>query len=189
MGADLRHAIDKVLSDESDVRDATAPYQAEFPYERDDEAHVTRREFCNFLFLTSSTLFVAAAGFAAKSVYDTRVEPEFAPMMIEGAAELRPGEALNFRYPAENDTAILIRTTSGEYRAYAQKCTHLTCPVYFAKERNRLECPCHDGGFDVETGNVLYGPPPRPLDRIDIEVRSGGVWATGIGRTAGHEGS
>ena len=36
-------------ADERDVRAATAPYQADFPYERDDEAQVTRREFCNFL--------------------------------------------------------------------------------------------------------------------------------------------
>ena len=93
---------------------------------------------------------------------------------------LEPGTSLNFFYPEENDTAILIRTADGQYHAYGQKCTHLTCPVYFAKERNRLECPCHEGGFDVETGNVLYGPPPRPLERVLIEVRPDGeVWAIG----------
>jgi len=37
----------KHISDESDVRAATAPFQAEFPYERDEEAQVTRRcEHC-----------------------------------------------------------------------------------------------------------------------------------------------
>ena len=41
-----------------DVRTATAPYQSEFPYERDEEAQVTRREFCNFLGLTSAALFL-----------------------------------------------------------------------------------------------------------------------------------
>jgi len=188
MSSDLSETIKKVLSDEGDVREATAPYQAEFPYERDDEAQVTRREFCNFLFLTSTTLFVSAAGFAAKSVYDERTVSEFAAMNIEGASELPPGNSLNFRYPTEKDTAILIRTSDGEYHAYEQKCSHLTCPVYFSKDRNRLECPCHEGGFDVETGNVLYGPPPRPLDKIDIEIRSSGeVWATGIHRGGGHE--
>jgi Rieske Fe-S protein len=184
----LRQAIDKVLSDESDVRAATASYQEEFPYERDSESQVTRREFCNFLFLTSTTLFVSAAGFAAKAAYNGSRETEFASKLIEDANGLAPGSSLNFRYPAENDTAILIRTASGEYRAYAQKCTHLTCPVYYAKERNRLECPCHDGGFDVETGHVLYGPPPRPLDKIEIEVRPDGeVWATGVSRSEDHE--
>jgi nitrite reductase/ring-hydroxylating ferredoxin subunit len=181
MSSDIRQTIEKVLSDENDVRDATAPYQDEFPYARDDEADVTRREFCNFLFLTSTTLLAGAAGFAGKSVYDASAEPEFAALNIDGAAELKPGNALNFRYPTEKDAAILIRTANGDYRAYAQKCTHLTCPVYYSKDHKRLECPCHEGGFDVETGNVLYGPPPRPLDRIEVEVRPGGeVWATGL---------
>ena len=37
--------------------------------------------------------------------------------------------------------------------------------------------------FDAKTGNVLYGPPPRPLDPIKLEVRANGeVWA--IGREA-----
>ncbi|MBK6587750.1 MAG: hypothetical protein IPG22_05465 [Acidobacteria bacterium] len=52
-------AGDNEISDEVNVRTATAPFQAEFPYERDSEAQVTRREFCNFLFLTSSALFLA----------------------------------------------------------------------------------------------------------------------------------
>ena len=38
----LNETIKKVLSDESDVREATAPYQADFPYERDEEAQVTQ---------------------------------------------------------------------------------------------------------------------------------------------------
>jgi Rieske Fe-S protein len=184
MSSNLPETINKVLSDESDVREAIAPHQAEFPYERDEEGQVTRREFCNFLFLTSSALFAGAAGFAGKYAYDAQFTKSYSPMMIEGANELQPGNALNFRYPGENDTAILIRAADGNFYAYEQKCTHLTCPVYYAKEQNRLECPCHEGGFDVQTGNVLYGPPPRPLDRVEIEVRENGeIWA--IGRTPG----
>ena len=197
MDQKLSSAIDQVLSeernvrepmsDERDVREATAPYQGEFPYERDDEANVTRREFCNFLFLTSSALFVSAAGFAGKYAYDSQTARHFAPAPIDGAMSLQPGNSLNFFYPGEHDSAILIRTDDGEYHAYGQKCTHLTCPVYFAKERSRLECPCHEGGFDVRTGGVLYGPPPRPLERVVIEVRDNGeVWAVGK-ETNSHE--
>src|SRR5688500_9131593 len=121
-----KEIIDRVLSDESDVRAATAPYQAEFPYERDDEAEVTRREFCNFLFLTSSALFLASAGFAAKLAYNSTQEKQLPAMKIEGGAALKPGSAVNFFYPGENDTAILIRAADGQYHAYEQKCTHLT---------------------------------------------------------------
>lgn len=170
---------DERLSDESDVRVATAPFQAEFPYERDDEAQVTRREFCNFLGLTSAALFLGAGGFAAKAALDARKSESFVAAEIVGAEALAPNSSLNFNYPTEQDSAILVRTASGEYHAYGQKCTHLACPVYYSRNDQRLECPCHEGAFDVVTGNVLYGPPPRPLDTIEIELRDGQVWATG----------
>ena len=175
------------LSDEQDVRLAIAPYQHHFPYERSEEAQVTRREFCNFLALTSTTLFVSAAGLAGKAALDARAEPSQAPKRIEGAHSLAPGSSLNFHYPNEDDTAILVRSSDGEYHAYGQKCTHLACPVYFEPMGQRLECPCHEGGFDLRTGNVLYGPPPRPLDQIILEVREDGdVWAVGR-KAGGHE--
>ena len=43
MSSNVNDAIEKVLSDERDVRHAVAPYQKEFPYEQGDEAQVTRR--------------------------------------------------------------------------------------------------------------------------------------------------
>jgi nitrite reductase/ring-hydroxylating ferredoxin subunit len=177
-----RVVSDEELSDERDVRAATAPFQAEFPYERDEEAQVTRREFCNFLGLTSAALFVGAAGFAGKAVIDARTFETLPVTRIDGAEVLAPNSSLNFSYPTERDSAILIRTADGAYHAYGQKCTHLSCPVYYSRNHQRLECPCHEGAFDVATGNVLYGPPPRALDAIQVEMRDGQVWA--IGRNA-----
>ena len=176
----LGKTIERVLANEEDVRLATATHQHDFPYDREDEAQVTRREFCNFLGLTSAALFVGAAGFAGKAAIDARDIPQFSASRIEGAEALAPGSSLNFQYPTTKDSAILVRTLDGGLHAFGQKCTHLTCPVYFERAHQRLECPCHDGAFDAKTGNVLYGPPPRPLDAIKLEVRSdGGVWAVG----------
>jgi Rieske Fe-S protein len=179
---DLGKTIKQVLSDEGDVRAATAPFQADFPYDRDEEAQVTRREFCNFLGLTSAALFLGAGGFAAKAALDVRKSQASSAVQIDGAETLAPNSSLNFNYPTERDSAILIRTQDGAYRAYGQKCTHLSCPVYYSRDHQRLECPCHEGAFDAATGNVLYGPPPRPLDAIEVELRGGQVWA--IGRRA-----
>jgi Rieske Fe-S protein len=178
----------KNLSDENDVRAATAPFQAEFPYERDQEAQVTRREFCNFLGLTSAALFAGATGFATKAALDARESESLAPAAINGAEVLAPNTSLNFNYPTERDSAILIRTADGAYHAYGQKCTHLSCPVYYSRNHQRLECPCHEGAFDAATGNVLYGPPPRALDRIDVEMRNGQVWAIGRNPSAQEDG-
>jgi Rieske Fe-S protein len=170
-------------SDERDVRRATAPHQNDFPFERGEEAQVTRREFCNFLTLTSTALFVSAAGVAGNAALANYEVLKYPPLKIEGAANLDPGSALNFRYPGEDDTAILVRAVDGQFFAYGQKCTHLACPVYYEQQRQRLECPCHEGGFDIRSGNVLYGPPPRPLDQIVLEARGDEIWA--VGRKAG----
>ena len=188
MSSNLDKTIEKVLaddrSDENDVRAATAPHQRDFPYDREEEAQVTRREFCNFLGLTSAALFIGAAGFAGKAAIDARQIETFAPARIEGAETLAPGSSLSFHYPSAKDSAILVRTLDGELHAFGQKCTHLACPVYFERAHQRLECPCHDGAFDAQTGNVLFGPPPRPLDTVKLDVRENGeVWA--VGRAVG----
>lgn len=184
MNKNLSETIKRVigneeLSDERDVRAATAPFQAEFPYERDEEAQITRREFCNFLGLTSAALFAGAAGFATKAALDARESESFAVTRIAESEALTPNSSLNFSYPTERDSAILIRTADGAYHAFGQKCTHLSCPVYYSRDHQRLECPCHEGAFDVATGDVLYGPPPRALDVIELETRDGQVWAIG----------
>ena len=183
MNSNLRNTIDKVLtdspSDESDVRLATAGHQHDFPYDREEEAQVTRREFCNFLGVTSAALFAGAAGFAGKAALDARQSETFISVKIDGAEGMAPGTSLNFRYPSEKDSAILVRSLDGSYHAFGQRCTHLACPVYFDLGHQRLECPCHEGAFNATTGDVLYGPPPRPLDVVSVEVRGNEVWATG----------
>src|SRR5215471_14597335 len=111
--SNLNNVIQQVLSDERDVRAATEPYQQDFPYERGEEAQVTRREFCNFLGLTSAALFVGAAGFAGKAALDARESPAFTPAQISGAQAMAPNSAINFNYPTPHDSAILIRTADG----------------------------------------------------------------------------
>ena len=55
-------------------------------------------------------------------------------MNIEDAsANYSRGNSLNFRYPTEKDTAILIRTADGDSRRVEQQCSHLTCPVYVSR--------------------------------------------------------
>ncbi len=45
----------------------------------------------------------------------------------------------------------------------SSRCTHLGCQVNWNTDTNAYVCPCHDASFDIN-GNVLGGPPPRPLD-------------------------
>jgi Rieske Fe-S protein len=74
----------------------------------------------------------------------------------------------------------LIRPDEQTYVAYSQKCTHLSCAIYYAREKNRLECPCHEGYFSVRNGDVLQGPPPRPLPRVILDRRGDNLVAVGM---------
>ena len=69
------------------------------------------------------------------------------------------------------ESRLAPRAAKDEYVGYSQKCTHLSCAVYYSQAENRLECPCHKGFFSVKDGAVLQGPPSRPLPRIVLEAR------------------
>jgi Rieske Fe-S protein len=85
-----------------------------------------------------------------------------------------------FQYPTVNDPCILVKTPDQKLVAYSQKCTHLSCAVYYSARQNRLECPCHEGYFSIDSGRVLQGPPPRPLPKIRLEQRGDQVFAIGV---------
>lgn len=53
--------------------------------------------------------------------------------------------------------------------ALSGTCTHLGCQVRWDAETTRFRCPCHGGAFDAQ-GNVVEGPPPRPLDRVEARL-------------------
>jgi Rieske Fe-S protein len=45
-------------------------------------------------------------------------------------------------------------------------------------QKGLFRCPCHEGWFDIATGNNVAGPPPRPLARVSLSVENGEIWAT-----------
>ncbi|MEO8392188.1 MAG: ubiquinol-cytochrome c reductase iron-sulfur subunit [Chloroflexota bacterium] len=48
-------------------------------------------------------------------------------------------------------------------------CTHLGCQTHWNSDAGNIVCPCHGGQFDVR-GNVIGGPPPRPLKRAEFKM-------------------
>lgn len=69
-----------------------------------------------------------------------------------------------------NQPGILLRTPSGELRAFAASCTHLACIVQYREDLSRVWCACHNGHFDLNGRNV-QGPPPAPLEAYVVNVR------------------
>ena len=73
---------------------------------------------------------------------------------------------------------VWIYTDDGKaFKVYNGRCPHLGCSYAFDKERSRFDCPCHHGLFDLKTGAVIGGPPPRGLDTLEIKVENGSLYA------------
>jgi menaquinol-cytochrome c reductase iron-sulfur subunit len=68
---------------------------------------------------------------------------------------------------------FVLRKSETDTLVLSNKCTHLGCQVNWKADRNEYVCPCHDAQFGIE-GQVLGGPPPRPLaaysgDQLKVE--------------------
>jgi quinol---cytochrome c reductase iron-sulfur subunit, bacillus type len=71
-------------------------------------------------------------------------------------------------------TAWVVRLPDKLY-VFDPHCTHLGCAYRWDPQAKDFFCPCHSGVFGI-TGNVISGPPPRPLDTYAYEVREGFVY-------------
>lgn len=161
----------------NDEQPTTPTWKSDFPYEAAAEEEVTRREFARYLVAGAGVMAAGNVGLAIWSQLRTVNTGE--PRPIVALDDVAVGETHLFRYPSGDDPAILVRLAERDVVAFSQKCTHLGCVVYFEADEDRWHCPCHEGNFDARTGAVISGPPPRPLGRIDLEIREDVIWALG----------
>lgn len=144
-------------------------WRDEFSVHAAEERYVSRRQFGKFLVLTSLGMFAGNLWILVRSWM--RGQPAWLPRVVARASEVPVGGVKLFTYPGPHDPCILVRPDAETFAAFSQKCTHLSCAVYYEASRRRLECPCHEGYFSVKDGSVLQGPPPRPLPRVVLERR------------------
>jgi nitrite reductase/ring-hydroxylating ferredoxin subunit len=160
------------------IRGGARRWRVEFPYHWDADDLVARRELLQFTVYASGALFASTAVLALVGLL--RRPPVAAePRPIARVGDLAEGRALYFAYPEPDDQAMLLRLPGGQFVAYEQRCTHLSCAVYYQPERGRLYCPCHEGVFNPETGDPVAGPPVRPLTRIVLHEQAGVLYAAG----------
>lgn len=154
-------------------------WRQDFPIDVAEDDYVARRELVKFLVLTSAAFSVGQLWILLRSMF---VRPEAAApdMAVADQDELPVGGGKTFWYPEGSTPRLLVRTGRDTFVAYDQQCTHLLCPVVPAVAEGRLHCPCHNGWFDLATGQPVAGPPKRPLARILLELREGVVYAVGV---------
>jgi Rieske Fe-S protein len=95
-------------------------------------------------------------------------EPATNSIVAGKAVEFKPNSGAVVKFGTK--PAIVVRTPEGEFRAFSAVCTHLDCTVQYKAETSQIWCACHNGLYDL-TGNVISGPPPRPLESFAVNLR------------------
>lgn len=154
------------------------------------EVAVNRR---GFLQMTSAVAAAVTAGLVGVPVVRALASPALAKPVTDSwikvaddIAVLDLGVPIRVDFVQTQDDAwitnralngVWLYTEDGEkFKSYNGHCTHLGCGYMLAKDGKSFICPCHRGQFDIKTGAVLAGPPPRPLDELETEVRDGAVF-------------
>jgi Rieske Fe-S protein len=76
---------------------------------------------------------------------------------------------------AKSYGVFILRNDDKNVRAFSNICTHLGCRVSWHSEIKNYVSPCHDGHFDI-LGNVVSGPPPRPLDEFKTRIEDNNLY-------------
>ena len=130
-----------------------------------------RRDVVNWLLGTSAVAFLASVLYpVARYLVPPRVAESAAATVTlpVKADEVKPNTGQIFKFGSK--PAILVRSGSGELKAFSAVCTHLNCTVQYRSDLGEIWCACHNGHFDLNGKNVS-GPPPRPLEPYVVNVR------------------
>lgn len=122
------------------------------------------------------SLAVPAAGYL---IYPALQQQRGGWVRLGRTSELEPGVPTLFSVTidkttgwvqSEIDLSFFVVTDDGEnFTVMSNICTHLGCRTHWNEEGGYILCPCHDGRFDSH-GNVIGGPPPRPLRQVEFQV-------------------
>ena len=156
-------------------RQLSQQWQEEFPYHWNADDLVTRRDTLRFLVAGSGALWLASVALAIAGVFRSPTDRRMQAIARVGEVPLNGSKV--FTYPNSYAQGILVNLPGKGLVAYSDVCTHLSCAVLYQASERRFYCPCHDGLFDAASGQVLGGPPTRPLPLIKLLVRQGIVYA------------
>jgi len=134
----------------------------------------SRRRFLDSLLATGfvSTIVAMAYPVWRYLIPPASAEPATQSVVAAQASQVGPNSGLLFKFGSK--PGLLIRTPDGELQAFSAVCTHLDCTVQYQSDTSQIWCACHNGFYDL-AGNVVSGPPPRPLERLVVNQRGDDV--------------
>jgi Rieske Fe-S protein len=135
----------------------------------------TRRDFLSYILGIG---FLGLAGSVLYPIFSYLKPPKAPEVDVKnlniGKADDIPNDSSKM-FKLGNKPGILIKTDSGEFKAFNATCTHLECTVQYKKDEKLIWCACHNGRYDLNGKNVS-GPPPRPLTPYNVIVQKGEVF-------------
>jgi Rieske Fe-S protein len=140
-------------------------------------SRLTRRKLADYLLgaglagLTGAILYPLARYLIPPKVKEVAA----GSIVAAKVGELQPNSGKVFLFGGK--PAILVHTPQGTYKAFTAVCTHLSCTVQFRQDIGHIWCACHDGHFDLN-GQVIGGPPPRPLAEFVVAIKGTDVVVT-----------
>lgn len=87
--------------------------------------------------------------------------------IVVARSDVASGKAHFFQYRGK--PAVILQPSPGQFVALSAVCTHLGCVVSWQDQAGEFLCPCHGGRFSAD-GQVLGGPPPKPLETLVVEL-------------------
>jgi cytochrome b6-f complex iron-sulfur subunit len=129
---------------------------------------LNRREFIN-AFMGASILVSLGLFFSyfLRFLFSPNRHKSYRKLYVTQKKNIPSGKSLKVK--DLRGQSINIINTGEEFIALSTKCSHLGCNVFWKDLEKKFFCPCHDGYFDSK-GNVLSGPPPKPLSSYKVEV-------------------
>jgi cytochrome b6-f complex iron-sulfur subunit len=130
---------------------------------------VNRRSFLTniSMFLGLIASYGVGASYFIQFILPKKKETTYRKLLVTSLDKLQKEVKIIFKDLSGREL-VLVNTGKG-LKAISTTCTHLGCKIYWESENSRFFCPCHYGVFDTD-GNVVSGPPPRPLDSYKVEV-------------------
>ena len=132
----------------------------------EEEKGISRRKIIGYGWIAATAIIVGEFIGGTLAFLWPKVRGEKAEkLLIAGKVDDFPvGKMTVFR----KEKVFINRTDKG-FLAMSAICTHLRCIVRWTESKGLFECPCHGATFSA-VGEVLEGPPPRPLDRYPIQI-------------------
>jgi len=132
----------------------------------EEERGISRRKIIGYGWIAATAVIVGELIGGTLAFLWPKVRGEKAEkLLIAGKVDDLPeGKMTIFR-----KEKVFINRTDRGFLALSAICTHLRCVVRWTEPKKVFECPCHGAKFNA-VGEVLEGPPPRPMDRYPIEI-------------------